>query len=325
MIGTFKANNPVNTVLLFIYGLALKLSFFSHLPAPASAKSDNILFSELLLALQSISSDLPFIYSLITYLLLFTQAVTFNKIVNDVRLMQRSTYLPAMSYMLITSLFPEWNILSSALIANTLLIWVWLKLNTLYHNIHAKTVLFNIGMATGISALFYFPSIAFALLIVCALMLTRPFIITEWIITLIGITTPFYYFIVWFYLSDNFKYYKLPALSIGYPNVINYRFLVALTLSLTGLVTGAYFVQSSVNKQPVQIRQKWTLMSLYLLIALLIPFINNTHSFKYWVISAVPLSAFTACAFYYPSKKWFPVLLHWLMVLFVIVISYFHK
>jgi hypothetical protein len=37
----------------------------------------------------------------------------------------------------------------------------------------------------------------------------------------------------------------------------------------------------------------------------------------------VPLSAFLGSAFLYPEKKWFPLLLHWLMVGFVIAFSYF--
>ena len=39
--------------------------------------------------------------------------------------MQKNNYLPAMSYLLITSLFIDWNILSAPLVINTLLIWVW--------------------------------------------------------------------------------------------------------------------------------------------------------------------------------------------------------
>jgi hypothetical protein len=272
-----------------------------------------------------VSSDLPFIYSLITYLLLFTQAVSFNRIINDQRLIQRTTYLPAMSYLLITSIFPEWNILSSPLIVNTLLIWVWLKINGLYNTLNPKTALFNIGMAIGVSAFFYFPSLGFALLIVFALILIRPFNPAEWVITLVGIITPFYYLLVWLFLSDNFKFYKSPVLAIGYPVIQNYWLLGAIALVLIAFLTGAYFVQANFRKQVVQIRKSWSLILFYLLIAVLLPFINDTRSFQYWILTAVPLSAFIACAFLYPSKKWFPGLLHWLIVGFVIAISYYNK
>ncbi len=124
MVGTFKANNPLNTFLLFIYGLLLKFSFFTDVHLPVIQKTDGIFFTQLILWLNKVSAGWPFIYPLLTYLLLFTQAVTFNKLLNNQRLIHRSTHLPAMSYLLVTSLFPEWNTFTSTLIINTLMIWV---------------------------------------------------------------------------------------------------------------------------------------------------------------------------------------------------------
>ena len=58
---------------------------------------------------------------------------------------------------------------------------------------------------------------------------------------------------------------------------------------------------------------------------LFIPFINATHSFVYWILCAVPIAAIAAAGFLYPAKKWFPLILHWLIVAFVIAFSYFVK
>ena len=92
MVGTFKANNPLNAFLLFIYGLLLKFSFFRNVHLPVVQKSDGIFFRELILWLNKAGSGWPVIYPLLTYLLLFTQAVTFNKLLNNQRLIQRSTF-----------------------------------------------------------------------------------------------------------------------------------------------------------------------------------------------------------------------------------------
>src|SRR5437762_10520199 len=66
--------------------------------------------------------------SIFSFILLYIQAMMLNYMVNEYRLIAKQTYLPAMSYLLITSLLPEWNYLSSPLIANTLIIWMFLKL-----------------------------------------------------------------------------------------------------------------------------------------------------------------------------------------------------
>ncbi len=326
MIGTFKANNPLNTFLLFVYGLLLKFGFLSNTDAPVIKRTDGFLFAQLLTFLKGVGTQFPSVYSIITYLLLFTQAVTFNRLIAHQRLLQRSTHLPAMSYLLITSIFAEWNILSPQLIVNTLLIWVWAKVNNLYNSEKVKTNLFYTGLIIGVSSFFYFPSIAFFLLIVFALLITRPFSLAEWIITLVGIIMPYYFFVAGLYLTDNLKEYKLQQFTFGYPLLhANYWPLAAALLVVILLFIGAYFVQANLRRQIVQVRKSWGLILVYLIIAVLVSIINEGHYFVYWIITAVPLSAFVASAFLYPSKKWFPALLYWILVALVVVSCYFIK
>ena len=323
MIGIFKANNPFNAFLLFIYGLLLKLSCFIHPHIPVVQKTDGFLFREILSKLENTGSKFPLIYPSITYFLLFTQAITFNTLINDQKMMQRANYLPAMSYLLITSMFTEWNVLTAPLVINTLLIWVWARMSNLYSNANPKSTLFNIGMMIGIATFFYFPSLAFVLLIVFALIVSRPFILAEWIISILGILTPYYFLFSYLFLTDRLYGYKIPQFEISYPKFHqNYWELAGICLVILAFLIGGYFVQANFRKQLVQVRKRWSLVLLYMVVALFVPFINATYTFEYWILTAIPLSAYIACAFLYPAKRWLSALLHWLMVLIVIIISY---
>lgn len=323
MVGIFKANNPLNTFILFIYGLLLKLAWFIHPQIPVAQKTDGFLFREILIKLQPVGAAMPIIYPIIIYLLLFTQAATFNKLINDQKLLQRNNYLPAMSYLLITSLFSEWNQLSAPLVINTLLIWVWARINNLYINKNPKGTIFNIGIMIGISTFFYFPSLAFALLIVFALIVARPFILAEWVIAILGIVTPYYFLFAWLFLSDKLNNYKLPHFEISYPSFHkNYWEAVAICLVILAFLIGLYYVQANFRRQLVQVRKRWNLILLYLIVTAFVPFINATHTFEYWILTVLPLSAYIGSAFLYPSKRWIPFLLHLMMVLLVIIISY---
>jgi hypothetical protein len=324
--GIFRANNPLNTFLLFMYGILLKLIWFIHPQLPEIHQSDGFLFDHILLAIKPAFGSYPVGYSFITYLLLFTQAVSFNQLLNNRRLMQKPNYVPGMSYLLITSFFSEWNILSAPLVINTLLIWVWAKMSNLYNNKNAKTTLYNIGIAIGICTFFYFPALAFSLLIIFALLITRPPKIAEWIIPVIGIITPWYFLFSWLFLTDKLYSFHVPGFEISYPlfaqNNIQYAGMI---LILILAITGGFFVQSFSSKQIVQVRKSWSLLLLYLIIALFIPFINNSHNFEYWILAVVPVSAFVACAFYYPRIRWIPRVIHWILVGFVIYLEYLKK
>ena len=325
MTGVFKSNNPYNTFLLLIYGFLLKLHIFLHPSIPLARETDGFLFKALLEQLSPVGKDIPVIYPLIAYLLLFGQAINFNRLVNDHRLMLKPHYLTAMAYLLITSMFAEWNQLSAPLIINSMLIWVWSRMSRLYNDPHPKSSLFNIGVAIGLCSFFYFPSIAFAALIVFGLLVTRAFKLAEWVMALIGIIAPYYFLLAYVFLTDRWQGYHFPVVAVTLPHLHGSWALAAISIILFALVAGAFYIQQNFRRQLVQARKSWNLIFLYLIIALFIPFINASHSFIYWILCAVPIAVIVAAAFLYPSKKWFPLFLHWLMVAFVIAFNYFGK
>ncbi len=324
MTGTFKANNSNNNFLLLLYALLLKLPMFLHPTVPVPHQTDGFLYRAFLKALQPAATYMPMIFPAITFILLFSQAVYFNKLVNDRRIMQRPHFLTGMSYLLITSLFMEWYTLSSPLIINSFLIWVWSKMSSIYSNQKPKTTLFNIGIAIGLATFFYFPSIAFTAVIIFGLAITRPFKLAEWLIALLGIITPYYFLLAFVFLTDKWKSYRFPGIAVNYPLFSqSYWAYAAIIFVLISSIIGIFYIQQNFRRQLIQARKAWNLTFLYLLVAVFVPFVNATHSFEYWILCAVPLSAFIAAAFLYPSKSWFPAVLHWLIAALVIVISYF--
>ena len=324
MTGTFKANNSYNNFLLLLYGVLLKLPMFLHPNVPQAQKIDGFMYKVILNWLQQVAAGMPFIYPLITFILLFSQAIYFNKLVNDLRIMQRPHYLTGMSYLLITSLFTEWNVLSSPLIINSILIWVWSKMSGLYSDQKPKTSLFNIGIAIGVGTFFYFPSIAFSALIIFGLAITRPFKLAEWLMSLLGIITPYYFLLALVFLTDKWKGYKFPGFAVTAPLFDQSKWAyLAIIIVLISSIIGIFYIQQNFRRQLIQARKTWNLTFLYLPVAFFVPFVNASHSFEYWILCAVPVSTFVTAAFLYPAKNWFPAALHWLMVVFVIVINYF--
>jgi len=299
---------------------------FIHPVIPAPRLMDGFLFKALLVQLSGVGKSLPIIYPLITFLLLFTQAINFNRLANDQRLMQKPNYLTAMAYLLITSLFKEWNILSAPLIINTLLIWVWARMSRLHNDHHAKTSLFNIGIAIGISTFLYFPSIAFALLIVFGLLVTRAFKVSEWVVALLGIITPYYFFLAYVFLTDKWQGYRFPGVAIALPHFYESKWaLAAALLVLIMVIIGVFYIQQNFRRQLVQARKSWNLIFLYLLIALFIPFISDSHSNVYWLLSTIPIAAIMGAGFLYTPGKRPSLFLHWIMVALAIALNYFVK
>lgn len=311
---------------MLLYALALKFSIFISPVIPQPQKIDGFLYKAILSWLKPIGQGFPTMYPLITFILLYSQAIYFNKLVNDQRIMPKPQYLTGMSYLLLTSMFIEWNSLSAPLIVNSLLIWVWSKMSGLYNNPNPKSALFSIGLAIGLATFFYFPSLAFVAMIIFGLAVTRAFKLAEWLISFLGILTPYYFLFGIVFLTDNWKIYNFPGFAVTTPEFHQtYWTFIASTLVLISAILGVFFIQQNFRRQLIQARKSWNLVFIYLMVALFVPFVNSTHTFEYWILCAIPLSALLSATFFYPKRNWFPSSLHWLMVSIVIAVSYFFR
>ena len=326
MTGIFKANNPYNNFLLLLYAIVLKLFLFLYPVIPQLQGSDGPLYSSLIIWMKGTFSGFPIIFSIISFLLLYLQAIVFNKAVNDLRMLQRPNYLTGMAYLLITSLFADWFSLSAAMIVNTMLIWVWSKLCSLHNNTSAKTTIYNIGLVIGISSFFYYPAIVFTFLFIVGIGITRPFKLNEWLIGLVGISTSFYFFAAWIFLTGQWSTYRLPTVLVSVPDFVDTKWaMAAIILVILTMLLGIFFIQNNMRRQIVQTRKSWQLIYLYLLVAAVVPFVNAANSFANWILLVVPVSLIAGSAFFYPDKKWFPMIIHWGMVAICIAVAYFVK
>jgi hypothetical protein len=325
LIGIFKQKNPGNALVLLIYALVLKFSIFIHPVIPQLHKEDNYLYRIILHVLMSFFGDKPVFFSLLTFLLLFTQATLFNRICNHQKLFPRPNYLPGMTYILVTSLLPSWNYFSAPLLINSLMIWAFYRMATLYNNIHRPDgAIFNIGMLTGIVTLLYLPAMAFLLLVFFALIIMRPFRLREWFIGLFGFTSPYYFLFIALYLTNQWSWHNIvPQILFRLPGIPGSIWItLGIVLLILPFLAGGYFIQFNLNKMLIQVRKMWSLLLLFLMVGVIIILINHVNFYENWIVTAVPFAAFHAAAYYYSSDKIVPQVMHWLTVVFILWMNY---
>ncbi len=299
---------------------------FFEVKSPQLQVMDGIFYKNFLTLLQPLAKGIPAIYGIVTFILLVAQAIGLNKIVNNLRLHKQNNYLTGMSYLLLTSLFSEWFSLSAPLIVNTFLIWIWGKLCTLYNNPSPKAAIFNIGMATGLAAFIYFPSLTFLLLIMVGFAVARPFKLQEWLMGLIGIATPVYLFASYLYLTNNISSFHFPGFNFSFPRFFgNWWAYAALVAIIIAVALGIYFININMRRQVVQTRKSWQLLFLYLAVAAFVPFVNTGLNFTYWILLTAPIAPIIAATFFYPQKRIFPQLLHWSMFTIYVAVGFFSK
>lgn len=323
MVGIFRQKNPGNSLVLLFYGLVLKFGILLRPSPPLRQQEDHYLYELLLKLLGAI--HLPnFVYGILAFLILFVQATLLNRICIDQKMLAKPNYLPGMAYMLLSSLFVEWNHFSAPLIINTFLLLMFYRMINLYNTAKPLGVIYNIGVMMGIVTLLYEPAIIYVLMIPFTLYIMRPFRIREWLTGFLGLTTPYYFLALEPLITNNWSWKHLvPSIRFDFPAMPSSIFItISIILLVVPFIFGGYYVQSNLNKMLIHIRKGWSLLLLYLIVSVLIILVNGGINYVNWVFGLMPLSAFHAAAYYYPEKRIFPLVLHWITFAYAIYLSY---
>jgi hypothetical protein len=322
--GIFKQKTSSNIIILLVYGLILKFNrFLNPAGGPLQQPEDHFLYNWLIGFLKPLNIA-PVLYVLFAFLLLFSQALLFNRICNDQKLLPRPNYLPAMAHMLTTSLFVDWNYFSAPLLANTFLIWIFYRMTTLPNLQKPAPAIFSIGVQIGIVTLLYRPAVVFVALVLLALFIMRPFRLKEWAINILGITMPYYFLALVLYLGNQWDWNKIkPVFTISLPAIPSSVYnTISIILLVVPFMIGGYFVQANLNKMYIHVRKSWSLLLLYLILAMLIIMADGGSNYVSWMLCSVPITAFHAAMYFYIGSRRLPTVIHWVVFGYAMYLNY---
>lgn len=311
MVFLFRDKSFINIFFLAVLSIGIHFHFLIEAPLidTNSGSSDGLLSVVLDRYIQGLPAAVRF---LLYHALILVQAIRLNLAMNELRMYPNTSFVPAMTYVLMTALVPQWCAISPALVTNSLVIWIFIKLSRLYNHPSPKTLLFNTGLIAGLAVICYHPMAILIGVVLFALAVVRPFRLAEWLVLLIGIVLPYYFVFSGLYLTNRLQVIGelLPDFYIGLPAGSNDKLLIAGLSSLALLLLfGLFFWQVSIGRMVIQIRKNWGVMMVMLLTLLPVPFIFQLGGIESGLLSLVPISAFAANVFGNPRNMSLPNLL----------------
>ena len=142
-------------LFLALLAIAVHMHGFTT-PMALSANQQDGFFSVLLH--QYFGKLLHSVGFILYLLIIIAQAIRLNFFLAEQKMFPNSDYTVGMSYILLTAVLPDWMAITPALLANFLLIWIYIKLTRLYNHTAPKTLLFNIGLLVTLTVLCYHPT-----------------------------------------------------------------------------------------------------------------------------------------------------------------------
>jgi hypothetical protein len=324
VLGWFYKNNPANVILLLLFAVLVKFPIFLH-PHPAiTSAADGIFYTWFIGRVNSVGGSANMLYSFLSFILLYTQAIQLNQFFNRHKMTSRGTDFAGMSYLLLTSMFPSWNYFSAPLILASVFLLLFSLLMGAYHRPTIKGFLFNLGLILGLVSFVHQPAIFFAIWLLIAMMIVRPFYLNESMLMILGMLTPFYFYGVYLFLVDKWDWHLYFQFINTHPPRLSKTLWDAGALSLLFLpfLMGGYYVQENSRKMLIQVRKGWTLIFLFLLAALIVPFFSIGDAYTGWLVAIIAFSSFHACTYLYSSLRIIPLLLFWVSLIFVLLAQY---
>lgn len=315
----FRSYNPLLVVLIPIIGILLWLNSFIHIqpkeflfdkfPMPFYRYTYNFLGTNLLIS------------SISTFFIIIIQSFLLVRINLKYILIQERTYLPALMYILLVNGFIELHRLNPALFGSLFIILAIDKIFDSYKKDHLSYSFFDASILLSIGSLFYFNTIYFLLFLWLGLLILRPFIIREWIFTIIGFAVPYIiYFGMVFVFSNNlineinsikmaFSINVNNLLYMKLPHYIYYTFMTLLVLIAT------FNILNSLFRMKVQNRNFFQVLIAMMVISMLIYILIPSASVEMIMISSIPFSFILSHYFRDTNLKW------WGELIFVLILG----
>ncbi len=322
MVFLFKNKSFVSVFFLIILCFGVHVHLFLGIPKIIVAEDNGIIYY----ILNKYIANLPQTIIALFYIsIILIQAIRLNILLNEYKMFTQNGFTTAMAYILLSGFFTDWANITPAIIANLFVIWLFIHLTKLYNNPSPKSLLFNIGLIVGAAILCYQPNILLVAIILFALAIVRPFIISEWFVLLLGTIMPFYIIGSVLFLNNHFNLFTnfLPHISFTIPIITSdFWFTVNITVISILLLAGFISLNSNTNRMVIQIRKNWGIIMVMGFIMIPIPFMFHKSGLTATALSMVPFAAIISNIFVYPKKMWLPNILFWLAMVAIIHNNY---
>jgi len=326
VLNIFRNYNPYSVIVLFLLALFLKLAALIHPEGVFVASQSQMVWVKLSGFINIVLGQSPFLITFFAICNVFWQAIFLNRIATRHHLFPKANYLPALTYILVTSLFKDWNYLSAALVSNWLLLLMLSSMLKLYASSDGGKQIFNIGCFISLTAMLVFPNVVFIALLLLALGILRPFKAAEWMVGLLGILTPFYFLAGILFLTDRLALLKKMVL-VGFslPRHLDHATVVITAFAMLAFITliGLYYLNYFMGRMLFQTKKWWWVVLAGFFLSLVAGTFTVAKGYNQWMAVLIPVSLVAANAWFEERRKWMPAVLFYLFIAVVVFAQWF--
>jgi hypothetical protein len=236
------------------------------------------------------------------------------------------TFLPALFYILLSGLFPQYQLLNPAIISALFLMMAIKRIMESYRVQGTAYSFFDAGILISVGSLFYINLIWFGLITFIGILLLRPFNFKEILLSIIGLLTPFILAIAIYYVlgRDPFDFLNIIVYNM-FEKEDEFAFnpFTIAGIAFTGLlmlmaITQLFMV---IGTKKIQSRKVFSVLLWIFIISVVVYFLIPSVSIEMIWITAIPVSYYLSHYMIFVRRKVITEVLFDILLLLVIVIQ----
>jgi hypothetical protein len=272
------------------------------------------------------AKDQPIWSSSAAAILVFTQALWINNLVDSLRLMNDRNWLPGLCYALVASALPDFQFLSPPLVAATCLIPALRTVFQTYKSPKSSILVFDAAFWIGVSSLFYPKALLLTVAIYFGISVMRSWTMKDQIAFFSGLFVPIFLGWLWYFWEDAGGLFRQRHLRgifelTAFDATINVKFV------LSSLFWGLLFLFFVLNyaafyrNKSMQGQKFITVLYWVSLVGIAIQFFPTEWRWEVFLLSATPAGIFLAMALH-NMRNLFAESLHFAIFGFVLLLQY---
>jgi hypothetical protein len=328
MLKIFNSNNPVLIILLFIYGILIRLFYFIYPGTVSGIISFH--WTGWGSSIPEFILSIPWLSWVLGYLLTFIIALLFNNFLNTHRFLPKQNYYPTLLFITFTAIYSETNSIQLVQFSVLLLLLLCSKFVDSYRKDHALDIVFDCGLIVGLLILLQPNNFPFIILLFFGLFIFRSVQTKEWLATSLGIFIIPFLFFTWFFYCGQL----LLAASIFFKNIgFNFQTIISLptnywykfiALGLIIIVSGLYYI-SSKSSRLVLVSKIHLFFFHYTWIALVVFLIQKQARITTLYLLAIPCTFYVAYYLCSIKRSWVGNILMYLQIISILIFQYIIK
>jgi Family of unknown function (DUF6427) len=321
----FRGTGPGEVILIFLTAIGIWASAFinPHLAGPFQYDTNPMPLYSLLRMSLCENAIYGVIFSFVLILLMSFFLVNFN---TSHFFINERTFLPGAIYILLTGLFPHYQLLNPVLPASVFLMLAINRIMDAYRKSGTAFNFFDASLLIGTGSLFYANLIWFSSLVIIGIVILRTENYKELIISVIGLITPALLTVgIYYALGKDIWSLRVVLTDNLFVKTGDYYFsgLTIVGLVLSGIIVLISLVHllTQLNNKKIKARKTFTELIWTLVISFAIYFVLPSASVELIWLAAIPVSYILAHYFIFSRKKLLPEIFFAVLVIIIILMQ----